>query len=104
MAVRNKASTDIPNWENALVSHVDAELFQFLGIVTLVEEVPLFRTLANVALLGANFGARGSIDLFFRLKLVRHHLYHLEANIVHIALEPEFAALAQRGNDFVRDI
>lgn len=55
-------------WIFGLAVEVDAEFFQFLGIVTLVQQVVFFAAFRDLALLRANFLAGSAVDPVFHLE------------------------------------
>src|SRR5579864_6849071 len=50
----------------ALAGQIDAQLFQFFGVIAPVQQVPLLAAFGDLALLRPHFVARHAVDFLFR--------------------------------------
>src|SRR4051794_39539946 len=92
-------------WQPGLFGEVDAELLEFLGVVSAEQQVPLFTAFGDFALLRADLLACRAVHLILGHQYVRHMADNLQANgVAVLVFEAKVAILAQHLDDLVRNV
>src|SRR5713101_4880631 len=73
-----------------LPGQVDAQFFQFLGVIALLQQVPFLAALGNLALLRPDLFPRQAIHFLFRNQQLGHGAHDLEPHFVGISLDAQF--------------